>query len=68
MTFILKKKNLFTINKTDIKEVIEKNKVVEKYDINKIYPSSLKINIYKTKILANMNKGGENFIWDLMEI
>ena len=60
MTFI-KKENLFTIDKTDIKEVIEKNKVVEKYDINKIYPSSLKINIYKTQILANVNKGGENF-------
>ena len=60
LTFI-KKENLFTIDKTDIKEVIEKNKVVEKYDINKIYPSSLKINIYKTQILANVNKGGENF-------
>jgi cell division protein FtsQ len=35
---------------------------VEKYDIFKIYPSSLYINIQKTKFLAKINRDGINYI------
>ena len=57
----VKKENLFTLNKTDIREAIERNKVVEKYEINKNYPSSLRIKIYKTQILANVIKDDKKF-------
>ena len=60
----LKKLNLdsvFFINGKDIKEVINSNSLVEKYEIFKRYPSSLHVNIDKTKLLARINKKGKIF-------
>ncbi len=58
----LKLENIFFINENDINHIIESNSLVEKYDIFKIYPSSLYINIQKTKFLARINKNGKNLI------
>ena len=53
--------NIFSINKIDLKDKIESNTLVENYSIFKRYPSSLDINIEKTKLLAKINKNGQIF-------
>ena len=53
--------NIFLINKMDLTDKIESNTLVENYSIFKRYPSSLDINIEKTKFLAKINKNGQIF-------
>ena len=53
--------NIFLINKIDLKDEIESNTLVENYSIFKRYPSSLDINIEKTKFLAKINKNSQIF-------
>ena len=54
-------KNIFSISKIDLINEIESNSLVERYSIFKRYPSSLDINIEKTKFLAKINKNGQIF-------
>ena len=51
--------NIFLINKTDLKDEIESNALIENYSIFKKYPSSLDVNIKKAKFLAKINKNGQ---------
>ena len=51
--------NIFSINRSDLMNEIESNSLVEKYFIFKRYPSTLDINIEKTKFLAKINKNGQ---------
>ena len=53
--------NIFSISKIDLINEIESNSIVEKYSIFKRYPSSLDVNIEKTKFLARINKNGQIF-------
>ena len=53
--------NIFFISNSDLIKEIESNSLVEKYFIFKRYPSSLDINIEKTKFLAKINKNGQVF-------
>ena len=53
--------NIFLITKIDLTNEIESNSLVENYSIFKRYPSSLEINIEKTKFLAKINKNGQIF-------
>jgi len=53
--------NIFSINKIELINEIESNSLVEKYFIFKRYPSSININIEKTKFLAKVNKSGKIF-------
>jgi cell division protein FtsQ len=53
--------NIFSISRSDLINEIESNSLVEKYLIFKKYPSSLDINIEKTKFLAKINKDGQIF-------
>ena len=53
--------NIFLINKIDLIDKIESNTLVENYSIFKRYPSSLDINIKKTKFLAKINKNSQIF-------
>jgi cell division protein FtsQ len=53
--------NIFLINKIDLKDKIESNPLVENFSIFKRYPSSLDINIEKTKFLAKINKDNQIF-------
>jgi cell division protein FtsQ len=46
---------------------LKSNSIIEKYSIFKRYPSSLDINIEKTKFLARIIKDGQFFILALME-
>tara|TARA_Y100000741_G_scaffold272953_1_gene213053 strand:+ start:146 stop:817 length:672 start_codon:yes stop_codon:yes gene_type:complete len=54
--------NIFFVDINDIKNKIEENNLVEKYNIFKIYPNTLNITIYKTKFLARINYNGKIFI------
>ena len=51
--------NIFSISKSDLINEIEQNSLVEEYSIFKIYPSSIDINIKKTKFLAKTNQDGK---------
>ena len=53
--------NVFSINKDDLIKEMESNVLVENYFILKKYPSSLNINIEKTKFLAKINKNKQIF-------
>jgi cell division protein FtsQ len=54
--------NIFSINRKEITNQIDSNSLVEKYVIFKRYPSSLNINIEKTKFLARLNNNGKIFL------
>ncbi len=58
----LKLGNIFFINKKNLNNIIASNNLVEKYDIFKVYPSSLYINIKKTEFLARINQNGTHYI------
>jgi cell division protein FtsQ len=53
--------NIFLISKIDLTNKIESNSLVENYSVFKRYPSSIDINIEKTKFLAKINKNGQIF-------
>ncbi len=53
--------NIFLINRNHLINELELNSLVEKYFIFKRYPSSIDINIEKTKFLAKINKNGKIF-------
>ena len=57
----LKMNSSFFLEKSEINEIIQSNNLVEKYSVFKIYPSKLHIKIDKTKFLARLKKGGDNF-------
>ena len=50
----LKLQSLFFLDKSKLKKIVESNNLVEKFSIFKKYPSSLEIEIYKTKFLAKV--------------
>jgi cell division protein FtsQ len=51
--------NIFSVSKSDLINEIEQNSLVEEYLIFKRYPSSIDINIKKTKFLAKINQEGK---------
>ena len=57
----LNSKNIFLINQFEIKKSILSDNVIEELSIFKIYPSTLIIDIKKTKFLALTKKDGEDY-------
>lgn len=57
----LKSKNIFFINKLKTKKIFFSDNIVEELSIFKNYPSTLIIDIKKTKLLALTNKDGEDY-------
>ena len=57
----MKFQNIFFLETLRINEIISSNNLIEKYYIHKRYPSTLKIEIIKTEILANVLKDGLNY-------
>ena len=55
-------KNIFFIDKNQIEKIIEDNTLIEKYEIEKKYPSVLNIKIKKTNFLARINRNGKLFL------
>ena len=54
-------KNIFNLDKQYLKEKIDSINIIEHFEIFKNYPSTLKIFIKETKILAQTKKNGSNF-------
>ena len=54
--------NIFFINKEEIKNIINLNPLIEKYQIFKSYPSAIKIMIKKTNFIAKINYKNGIFI------
>ena len=46
--------NIFFLRKEEINKIINKHNIIEEYDIKKIYPSTLIIDIKATKFLAKI--------------
>tara|TARA_B100000787_G_scaffold103277_1_gene76463 strand:+ start:39 stop:707 length:669 start_codon:yes stop_codon:yes gene_type:complete len=54
--------NIFFLHDAEIRNIINSNSLVEGYNVLKKYPSSLYIEINKTKFLARINNNGESFL------
>ena len=54
--------NIFILNGNEINRVVKDNTLVENFKIFKNYPSTLYIELEKTKFLAKINKSGQIFI------
>ena len=59
---VFKKNNIFLFDKKDISEKIYSNKFVEKFEIFKIYPSTLNIKVKKTKFLGITKKNSIDYL------
>ena len=57
----LKSKNIFFLDNSEIIQILDTYDLVDNYSIFKLYPSSINIEISKTKFLAKVNKNGNNF-------
>ena len=54
-------KNIFNLDKQYLKEKIDTINIIEHFEIFKNYPSTLKIFVKETKILAQTKKNGSNY-------
>jgi len=59
---LIKLNNLLFIKKSQIKEILNSNNLIEEYEVFKKYPSSLEIRIEKTNFLASTNINGKNYL------
>ncbi len=59
---LIKLDNLLSIQKSQIKEILNSNNLIEEYEVFKRYPSSLEIKIKKTNFLASTNINGKNYL------
>ncbi len=62
ITNFIKLKNLLSIEKSQLKEILNANDLIEKYEVLKKYPSSIEIKIEKTNFLASTNINGKNYV------
>ena len=54
-------KNIFTINKQEVQKILEDNNFIDSYNIIKIFPSKLLVNIKKTKFVGKTILDGKKF-------
>ena len=52
-------KNILLANKEEIKKILGKYNIIEEYNIKKIYPSTLNINIKPTKFVARLSSNDQ---------
>ncbi len=62
ITNLIKFNNLLSIEKSQIKEILNSNNLIEKYEVFKRYPSSIEIKVVKTNFLASTNINGKNYL------
>ena len=51
----LKLENIFSLNVLELKKILSANTLIEKYNVFRIYPSTLVVEIQKTNFLAKIN-------------
>ena len=54
--------NIFSLNIFELKKIFSANTLIEKYNVFKIYPSTLVIEIQKTNFLAKINNDNKIFL------
>lgn len=54
--------NIFFLNGKEINAVINKNSLIEKYEVIKKYPSTLQVKVHRTIFLAKINQNSKIFI------
>ncbi len=59
---LIKLNNLLSIRRSQIKEILNSNNLIEEYEVFKKYPSSIEIKIEKTNFLASTNINGKNYL------
>jgi cell division protein FtsQ len=52
-------KNILIIKKKEIQKIIDKYNIVEEYNIKKIYPSTISVNLKPTKFIARISNDGQ---------
>ncbi len=52
-------KNIFLVDKKEIQKVMGKYNIIEKYNVKKIYPSTININIKPTKFVAKLSSNDQ---------
>ena len=57
----LKFKNIFFLKKKNFYKILEKNNLIDSFDIKKIYPNLIKINIKQTEFLAVTSKNNKKY-------
>jgi len=55
-------KSIFVINKDRIKKILEKHDIIKEFNIKKIYPSTLNIEIKPTKFIARVSNNGQYLV------
>ena len=55
-------KSIFVINKDEIKKILEKHNIIQEFNIKKIYPSTLNIEIKATKFIARVYNNGQYLV------
>ena len=55
-------RNILLLSKKEINKIINKHNIIEEYNIRKIYPSTLNINIKPTKIVAKVTNDSNKLI------
>ena len=55
-------KSIFVINKERIKTILEKHNIIKEFNIKKIYPSTLNIEINPTKFIARVSNNGQYLV------
>ena len=53
--------NLLLINSKDIEELIDKNKLISEYTIQKQYPNKIKIKLKEANLVAKLVKGNKKY-------
>ncbi len=59
---LIKLNNILSIQKSQIKDILNSNNFIEEYEVFKRYPSSIEIKIKKTNFLASTNINGKNYL------
>ncbi len=62
ITNLIKLNNLLSIQKSQIKKILNSNNLIEEYEVFKRYPSSIEVKIKKTNFLASTNINGKNYL------
>ena len=58
---LVSQKNLFFINKDYFVNILEKNNLIHSFEVKKIYPNLIKVQIKKTEFLALTNQNNKKF-------
>jgi len=54
--------SIFVISKNEIKKILEKHNIIQEFNIKKIYPSTLNIEIKPTKFIARFSNNGQYLV------